>query len=623
MTLLDFGELWHKLTTGDESVEIEAKRGEEIGKSILETISAFSNEPDRNGGYLLLGVSKKDSSLFPDYEITGVSKPDQVQASLATQCRGSFNITLRPIIDVVTRNGKAVIIAHIPEVQPPEKPVFIKSRGITHGAFRRIGSTDHRCTDDDLAMFLQGRSHQGFDETPIPETTADDFEPRALREYRRLRADVSPSASELSLSDEELLDSLGATIIHEEKRCATIAGLLLFGKAAALRRHFPMMRVDYIRVAGREWMADPEKRYEYALEMREPLILMIPRLISQITDDIPKGFSLPEYSPTRKDIPLIPYRVIREAVVNALMHRNYRVHSTVQIIRFSNRLEIHNPGYSLVAEDRLGEPRATQTRNPRIADVLHDLHYAETKGTGIRTMREQMAQANLTVPVFLSDRQNDNFSVTLLTVHFLEQEDINWLKAFKHCRLTNEEARAMVFLRKTRIISNFIFRTINRGVDALGASSSLQKLRKLGLIEPRGKGAGIFYIPTEAFDTAGKKLSNGASAKRSLPDNTLSGWLSLPDSALSGGFPGLPSHIAEAVEKLGRRATPEEVRYVILKLCKWRALQVTELATILNRNRRYIQDSYVTPMVKSGEIEYTYPDNPAHPHQAYRLKSDG
>ena len=82
--MLDFEQLWEKLITGDESTEIEAKRGEDVGKSILETISAFANEPDNGGGYFLLGVVKKEDALFPDYQIVGVSDLDSFTASLFT-----------------------------------------------------------------------------------------------------------------------------------------------------------------------------------------------------------------------------------------------------------------------------------------------------------------------------------------------------------------------------------------------------------------------------------------------------------------------------------------------------------------------------------------------------------
>ncbi|MGI8639488.1 MAG: ATP-binding protein [Pyrinomonadaceae bacterium] len=612
--LLDFEQLWEKLINGDESTEIEAKRGEDVGKSILETISAFANEPDNGGGYFLLGIVKKENALFPDYQIIGVSDPDKVQTTLATVCRDSMQPPLRPTIWTETLDGKTVVLAYIAEAQPHEKPVFIKSRGIMNGAYRRIGSTDQKCTDEDIAFLVQNRGHQSFDKTILQQTTIDDFEPRAIQEYRNIRTKVNPNASELSLSDAELLDALGATEMQNDKRCATVAGILLFGKQTALRKHFPMTRVDYIRVPGREWLSDADQRLD--LEMREALLLLIPRLINQILDDIPKGVFFSENSPIREDVPLVPLRAIREAVVNALMHRNYRTDKTVMIIRYSNRLELHNPGYSLIAEEKLGEPHATQARNPRIADVLHDLNLAETKGTGIRKIRELMEKANLTLPLFESDRAKDGFTASLFTVHFFEQSDIDWLTNFKDCGLKDEEARALVFVNKTGIINNLLYRELNRGIDTLEASRALQRLRDLELIETRSKGAGTYYVTGKRMWQA-EGITSPLSASNPT-DKTLSVELNPTDNV---SIPGLPVHISEAVDKLGQRATADEIKYVIKKLCGWRAIQAAELAAILKRSQPYIQEKYLRPMIRSGELRYTYPDNSAHPHQAYKAAS--
>lgn len=94
--MLEFEELWERLISVDETDTIEAKRASDIGDSVLETISAFSNEPELGGGYLLLGVAKKENALFPDYEIVGVENPDNLQSNLAGRCRTDFNITIHP-----------------------------------------------------------------------------------------------------------------------------------------------------------------------------------------------------------------------------------------------------------------------------------------------------------------------------------------------------------------------------------------------------------------------------------------------------------------------------------------------------------------------------------------------
>ena len=220
-------------------------------------------------------------------------------------------------------------------------------------------------------------------------------------------------------SDRDLLQALNA--IRRDGLGVwrpTVAGLLLFGRAPALRRHFPMTRVDYIRVPGREWVPHPERRFD-TVELRAPLFQLFRRTQSAILDDLPKAFGLDDGALQRTDTSIIPLRALREVLVNALMHRSYRTHAPVQVIRYSNRLEIRNTGFPLKSPEHLGEPGSV-LRNPVIAAVLHETRFAETKGSGIRAIRETMNRAGLMPPLFESDRGQDQFKAVFFFHHFLD-----------------------------------------------------------------------------------------------------------------------------------------------------------------------------------------------------------
>jgi len=330
ITALD---LLQSLNLLDETERIEAKRAREAGKSLLETVCAFANEPGLGGGWLLLGVVREEMALFPSYQVEGVAQPDKLCADLATQCREVFNVPVRVELSTEQVNGLAVVVAFVPEAQPQDKPIFFKAQGLSKGSMRRIGSTDQHCTEDDLAVFYQGRQRESFDAALVPDATLEDLAPEALADYRQARAENNRDAEELRWSDEELLRSLGCIAKDAGGSWRpTVAGLVLFGRAQALRRCFPMTRVDYIRVPGREWVPDPERRFD-TLELRDPLFRLIRRAQAAVLDDLPKGFNLPEGELQRQDKPVIPQRVIREALVNALMHRSYRSQGPMQIIR--------------------------------------------------------------------------------------------------------------------------------------------------------------------------------------------------------------------------------------------------------------------------------------------------
>ena len=431
-------------------------------------------------------------------------------ADLATQAAGMFNQPLRLDIRTELLDGKVVLVVFVPEAAPQDKPIYFKAQGLPRGALRRIGSTDQRCTEDDLIALYQARQVESFDAGLVPDATLDDLSPEAIEDYRVARREANPDAEELRWPDEELLQALGAVRRNAQGAWQpTVAGLVLLGKPVALRRCFPMTRVDYIRVPGRDWVPDPDRRFD-TVELRDPLFRLIRRAQAAILDDLPKAFGLAEGELQRKDSPLVPQRVIREAVVNALMHRSYRLQAPVQIIRYSNRLEIRNPGFSLKSPDHLGEPGSVP-RNPKIAAALYDTRFAETKGSGVRVMREMCERAGLAPPLFESDRGQDQFALRLFFHHFLGPDDLAWLARFKDLQLSEADARALVVAREAGALDNQTWREINK-VDTLAASQALRRLRDAGLFTQKGRGSATWYQPTA------KMLGDGAGAVGSGPD---------------------------------------------------------------------------------------------------------
>lgn len=638
---LTLSDILERLASGDETSEIEAKRGGAIDTSVLESVCAMANEPGLGGGYIVLGVSEKEDGLFGvTYSVTGVRDPGKLQSDLATRCRNDLQPPVRPEIRVETHGEKTVLVVFIPESPPGDKPVYLKSAGLPGGAFRRVGGTDQHCTEDDLALLYQGRTGVPYDSTPVDGSSLEDIDAGAVREYRLRRAEVNKDAGELRFPDDELLHALNATTVHRGEKRLTVAGLMLFGKEMSLRRFAPMTRVDYILIEGQTWVRDPDKRFT-SVELRGPLMTLIPRVVQQILADVPAAFSLAADDLQRREVPLVPRKVIREAVVNALMHRNYRVASPVQILRYTNRIEIRNVGYSLKPEERLGEP-GSLPRNPSIAAVLHEAGLAETKGSGIRTMRELMHSANLTPPFFESDRQKDSFGLMLLVHHLVREEDVLWLKGFASHDLADDEARMLVVLRETGAITNAMYRELT-GTDTLTASKSLLRLRDAGVLVAHGKGRRTYYrlnpqfvgdAPSGAGGVAGVK-PEGLTAQSEGFGAKPEGLTSKPEGfgAKSEGFPTdrktkteatelprLPDDLAEAAKGLGGKASKERIREVILRLCAWQPLRSVDLGRIMDRDPAHLRQDYLYPMVEEGLLEFVHSENRAHPQQAYRTK---
>lgn len=608
-------DLLERLNAIDECGNIEAKKASAIDRSVMETVCALSNEPGLGGGCILLGVQRDESSLFPYYSVTGIENPDKVKLDLATQCAAMFNITVRPEIETEqTANGKVVIKVFVPELSQAQKPLYFKNESLPRGAFRRISSSDQRCTEDDLSIFYN--REDSLDSSTLKDTSLSDISEEAIELYRRLRSNVNPFAEELSYNNIELLQALGCIKKENNDWLLTYTGLLVFGNKMALRRLLPMVRVDYVRVPGNEWVKDPENRFT-TTDMRGPLIELVQRTFNAIADDLPKGFLLPEGQLQAESIGL-PVKVLREAIVNAFIHRTYRENQPIQIIRYGNRIEIKNPGFSLKPEEQLGEP-GSKNRNPFIAAIFHETNLAETKGSGIRTMRILMEQANMVPPTFESDHSANQFTTRLLLHHFLSEHDIIWLQGFKHYEFTDAQKRALIFIREAGAIDNPTYRQLN-GCDSLKASGELRNMRDLGLLAQKGKGRATYYVPDLDFNHPELGLSAPVT-ELSAPVTGLSApvpELSTPvDEALLNQLP-LP--IQEMIVQLGKRTNNKEaIEEVILALCNYKEMKISELSALLGRSDKYLLREFITPMRESGKLVYTKPEMPNHPEQSYKV----
>ena len=638
-------ELFEQLNALDETPWIEAKLSSEVGKSLMESINSFSNEPGLIEGYILIGVAEIQESLFPEYQIVGVDNPDKIQQEIATQSATLFNIPIRPNISVEKLQGKNVVVVRVKELDQLQKPAFFKKQGLPSGAFRRIGSSDMHCTEDDMQIFYNN-SGKSYDQTSVSGTSLKDIDQIALSRYRALREKVMPTAEELSYSDEELLAALGC--LNTETGELNLAGLLLFGTSSAQRRTFPMLRVDYIRVPGNIWVQDPESRFT-SIDLRGPLLLNVYKLIDAINTDLPKGF-LMDKDEVQAQTTGLPTLALREAIVNALMHRSYREHKPTQIIRYDNRIEIINPGFSLKSEDKLGLP-GSETRNSFIAAVFHETNLAETKGSGIRAMRRLMVEAKLAPPTFESSREDNEFTARLLLHHFLDQKDLVWLKKFDSYNLNDSQKQALIFVREVGAIDNLTYRQM-ADCDALKATSDLRAMRKSNLLTLFGKGKATYYKAGDIL--ANTFLINGIQdqySNLSTEPNTEPKVVSTEPTLFSTEVknidvvddqlvPIIDEGLSTEAKEINRKSLMDELPFrlqgkifqmkeresfeileeIIVEICSIRPFRLAELGSILGKGDNYLSRKYLKPLMENEKLKFLHSDMINHPNQAYMKK---
>nr|WP_156966477.1 hypothetical protein [Algiphilus aromaticivorans] len=198
--------------------------------------------------------------------------------------------------------------------------------------------------------------------------------------------------------------------------------------------------------------------------------------------------------------------------------------------------------------------------------------------------------------------------------------------AHRSLELTEDQQRALIFVRENRRITNSDYRNLNR-VDTLTASQRLVRLRDLGLVDQVPMGPATYYVP-------GAQLGNAATETGQPSRDDLFSGLSGESSGLSGNSEGLsgesgglsgesliealPNDLHRELEKLGKRSRDtERLKQVVLKLCRQRPYSARELAEITRRNSAYLQQVYLTPMVREGLLRLRYPDERNRPDQAY------
>ncbi|ODS42151.1 MAG: hypothetical protein MSIBF_02095 [Candidatus Altiarchaeales archaeon IMC4] len=251
-----------------------------------------------------------------------------------------------------------------------------------------------------------------LDAQRVTDTEIKDVDPEAITSFRNLRKLIKPNAPELLLKDSELLKAYN--LLASDGKTLTVAGVLVFGRESAVKRHFPAMRLDVIRIKGTQWGKDKD------LFLSRDLTGNLLSMWTSALDILDRFFLVPfklDERMTRNEENA--YReALREALTNLLMHQNYFHYSPAQVRVYNDRTEFYNPGYSLKDPASYDSP-GSLLRNPLIASVFYDIGWAEAKGTGIKTARERLHAGGYPLPEYVNDTRGDTF--TFILKHQTEQ----------------------------------------------------------------------------------------------------------------------------------------------------------------------------------------------------------
>ena len=377
-----------------ESNYIEVKSARNGCPKIFDTLSSFSNQ--QNGGTIIFGVDEND-----DYNVCGVYDAADLQKKIMEQSL-QMEPVVRPLCTVAVVDGKTVVSAEIQEMDNFHKPCFYKGAGRLRGSYVRVADGDRLMTEYEVY------SYEAFKQDIHDELRTNDRAEMTdinTDEYQLYLLELKKNKPHLAKLEEKEINRLQGFVVDNKP---TVAALMLF--SVYPQAYFPQLCITAVSVPGKEMSATgsvgerfiDNKRIEGSITqmLNDALIFVRKNMKVKTIIDSETGM--------RNDRTEYPVIAVRELVLNALIHRDYSIHTEsapITITMYSDRMEIENPGglYGRMTLDSLGFVSA-DTRNPYIAGALEIMGETENRYSGIPTIRSAMKNAGLPQPVFVNNR---------------------------------------------------------------------------------------------------------------------------------------------------------------------------------------------------------------------------
>ncbi|RLC13892.1 MAG: hypothetical protein DRH93_21375 [Deltaproteobacteria bacterium] len=342
-----------RIITLPESKTLEFKQNISPLKQIMRTIVAFANTA---GGIIVIGRGDQG-------EIVGVDDPLAVEEQLANSVADSIAPMIMPDIDIVSLEGKSMLcirVAHWPG------PFYLESEGKEHGVYIRLGSTTRQSGPEFIAEIKRQQSNKSFDQLPCPEYGIESLDHQLIQEeFGKIIGKVK----------EQQLISLGLLTHFSGRNVVTYGGLILFGRHDVRQMVLPDARVSCARFRGKN-----KAHFLDRLDLEGSIldtIKQVPNFIARNTRLFPKIAGM-----VREDIPAYPDFVIREILVNSIVHCDYSlIGMRVMVGIFSDRLEIQSPGilpFGMTLDDF--KSGVSRIRNRVLARTFKELGIMEEWG---------------------------------------------------------------------------------------------------------------------------------------------------------------------------------------------------------------------------------------------------
>jgi ATP-dependent DNA helicase RecG len=407
-----------ELLTKEESKTLEFKENAHSIQKIIQTIVAFANTA---GGILVIGIRDKTK------EVVGIANVLEEEERVANAIADSVEPLLIPSLQLHTWRGRDLLLV---SVSHNFGPYYLKSKGVNEGTYIRFGSTNRLADSATILEIQRLKAHKYFDEQPNFDCNVDQINFHLAKKlFEKIAKKFTHNTAK----------SLTLRLKYQEREVPSNGAVLLFADRPG--EFFPDAVIRLGRFLGRDKAQILDQQtLDLSISIAlEPIITFIRRHTSTAAEI---------GAIRRKDIPQYPPAVVREAIVNALLHTDYSIKgASIQIAIFDDRIEITNPGslpYGLDLETALSG--VSQLRNRVIGRVFRELNLIEQWGSGLGRMMKICQQQGISVPKF--EELGNFFRTTLFhdmhepqPMEEWQQPIIKYLK--KHKEILPKEAQTI------------------------------------------------------------------------------------------------------------------------------------------------------------------------------------
>ena len=371
---------------GSEDHRIEIKKAAGGCPKIYDTLSSFSNQS--GGGIIIFGID--------------------LQKNIVSMCK-QMTPVVRPVCTVASIESKVFVSAEIQEIDIFEKPCFYTGAGRLKGSYIRSGDSDEHMTEYEIYSYEAFRKKIQDEIRAESRAEIKDIETDSFSLYLTNLRKTKPQQGNLSTAKVMKLQGFS------DGQKPTLAGIMMFSEYP--QSFYPQLCITAVSVQGYEIgdLGDLSQRFDDNERIEGTIPQMLDGAMNFMRRNIKVRTIINPMTGKREDKPEYPIVALREVILNALIHRDYSIHtdlSPITIRVFKDRIEVENPGglYGRMTINELGKTIA-DTRNPFIAKAMEIIGETENRFSGIPIIRRQMSEFRLPAPVFESRR--GSFKVTM------------------------------------------------------------------------------------------------------------------------------------------------------------------------------------------------------------------